>query len=132
MSLVDQKFSEFLNGMTDQAAAGMLREVVFSLPEKERREMIIKHLPEMRSVAVHEGHCSEDACKYGEDDCPVASDSLHEFGVPVCSDDNCKTILVTAHNEEAAIYLALEKAPKEFGLPDDAKFTVEKKYVEKL
>ena len=45
-SLVDQKFSKYLNTLEDQTAAGILREVVFSLPEEQRREAIIKHLPE--------------------------------------------------------------------------------------
>lgn len=48
MSLVDQKFSQYLSTLDDQAAAGFLRELVFALPEDQRREMIIKHCPEFK------------------------------------------------------------------------------------
>jgi len=48
MNLVDQKFSQYLSSLDDQAAAGMLREVIFSLPEEQRRELIVKHCPEFK------------------------------------------------------------------------------------
>lgn len=175
MNLVDKKFSEYLKTLKDQAAAGFLREVVFNLPEEERRAAIIKHLPEMsgdtvdaiikrkennidcteeesaeikhhikqllshpqdteglkkmeelfpcefseviegRNEAVHKAHCTEDACKYGDDDCPVeAKDRI--WTVPVLRTGYAtKTIDVIAKTEQEAIDKAIDEAGgKEF------------------
>lgn len=50
MNLIDTKFSEYLDKMDDQVVANFIREIVFSLPEEQRREAIIKHLPEINTV----------------------------------------------------------------------------------
>lgn len=70
-NLVEKEFSKYLRTLKDQSIGGLLREAIFALPEEKRRELIIKHLPEFKDTAVHESHCSEDTCKYGEEDCPV-------------------------------------------------------------
>jgi len=108
-SLVDQKFSEYLLSLDDQAIAGLLREMAFSLGEQERRAFIIKHLPELRSAAVHENHCDESGCKYGDQDCPVSEEVL--WNVPVMRTGYGHTLIaVTARTEQEAIEKALDEA----------------------
>jgi len=72
---------------------------------------VIQNLtPEQRDAAVHIRHCSADACKYGEDSCPVAK-PMREWNVPVMRTGySHKLIAVSARTEEEAIELALEAA----------------------
>lgn len=109
-SMADVKFSEYLAKMDDQAAAGMLRKSVFSMPEDKRREFIIEHCPEIREEVVHEKHCTPDVCKYGDEDCPVAS-KLEEWTVDVARTETVvKSILVKAYSYEDAEVKAIEKS----------------------
>lgn len=136
MSLIDQKFSQYLSSLEDQAAAGFLREVVFALPEDQRRVLIIKHCPEMthagadfldsidpekREAAVHERHCNqgdyEGTCKYGDDNCPAIPEVKYDepqeriWTVPVCRTGyGSRSIQVVAVTEEEAIEKAIDEA----------------------
>ena len=83
ITLVDQKFNDFISKMEDKTAAAMLKAVVEALPEDQRRAAIISHLPNVQEELVHLRHCSADACKYGDDNCPVLSIPEPETKFPI-------------------------------------------------
>jgi len=72
---------------------------------------VIQNLtPEQRDAAVHIRHCSDDACKYGEDSCPVAK-PVRQWNVPVMRTGYSHTLIaVSARTEEEAIEFALDAA----------------------
>lgn len=73
-------------------------------------------------INVHKKHCVKDACKYGQDDCPVADSPSKEplkriWKVPVCRVATAfRTIEVIAKTEQEAIDKAVDEAgDEEFG-----------------
>jgi len=111
ITLVDQKFNDFISKMEDKTAAEMLKAVVEALPEDQRRAAIISHLPNVQEELVHLRHCSADACKYGDDDCPVLTSPLKQWNVPILRIGySHHTMTVSARTEEEAIERALDEA----------------------
>ncbi len=108
-TLVDKKFSEYLTTLKDQASAGMLREAASLLPEDKRRELIIKHLPEMKI------NCRTDEDTHEEE---------KEWNVPVMRTAyGHRLIAVSARSEQEAINKAIDEAGGESFSENSSEYT---------
>jgi hypothetical protein len=115
MNLVDNKLSEYLSQMEDQAIAGFIREIVFSLPEEQRRAAIMKHLPEMKL---------NDAEGDAESDAVNETPEPRIWNVPVCRTGwGSRTIQVVATTEDEAIELAIDEAGDHEFSENNAEYT---------
>lgn len=79
--------------------------------------------PEQRDEAVHKAHCSPDACKYGEDTCPVAN-PIKSWNVPILRTGYGHALIaVSARTEKEAIERAIEEAGNESFSEKDAEYS---------